>query len=68
MVGKHRLTKPTLGVVLETGQAVILPVGQVVEILTRPIPGDRTIDVIWDGKKLMMFVSDLGYRSEPINS
>jgi hypothetical protein len=68
MVGKHRLTKPTLGVVVETSQAVILPVGQVVEILTTSIQGNRTIDVIWEGKKLMMFVSDLGYRSQPIGS
>ncbi len=68
MVGKHRITKPTLGVILETGLAVIVPVWQVVEVLIMPIPGDRTIDVIWDGKKLMMFVSDLGYRSEPIDS
>ncbi len=68
MVGEHRITKPTLGVVLETGQAVIVPVGQVVQVLIMPIPGDRTIDVIWNGKKLMMFVSDLGYRSQPINS
>ena len=68
MVGKHRLTKPTLGVVPETSQAVILPVGQVVEILTTSIQGNRTIDVIWEGKKLMMFVSDLGYRSQPIGS
>ena len=68
MVGKHCIIKPTLGVVLETGVAVIVPVGQVVEILTTPIHGDRTIDVIWDGKKLMMFVSDLGYRSQPIDS
>jgi hypothetical protein len=67
IVGKRRLTKATFGVILEASTAVSVPAGQVVEILTTPIHGERTIDVIWDGKKVMMFVSDLGDRSQPFN-
>ena len=63
MADKRRLTKPTLGIVLETGVAVTVPAGQVVEMVTTPIHGEHTVDVIWDGKKLMMFVSDLEDRS-----
>ena len=66
MVGKRRLTKATLGVVLDTGLAAIVPAGQVIEIAITPLHGERTVDVFWDGKKLMMFVNDLKDRSQEI--
>jgi hypothetical protein len=68
MVGKRRLTKPTFGVVLETGLATSVPAGEIIEIPTASNNGDRTVDVILDRKKLMMFTSDLARRSEPIDS
>ncbi len=67
MIGKRRLTKPTLGIAIATGLAVIVPRGQAVEIVTTPIYGERTVDVLWDGQKLMMFVSDLKDRSQEMD-
>ncbi|MFC5861775.1 hypothetical protein ACFPT7_05685 [Acidicapsa dinghuensis] len=68
MVGKLRLTKPTFGVAAETGLATAVPAGQIVEIPIAARKGDRTVDVLWNGKKVMMFVSDLRDRSQPIDS
>lgn len=65
MVGKRCLTKPTLGVIAEKSGATvkILSPGTIVEILVAPPDENRTVDVNWDGKKVMMFVNDLKDRS-----
>ena len=68
MVGNRRLTKPTLGVVLGTGCATTVPAGQIIEIPDAVPEGYLTVDVIWDGKQLMMFLSDLEDRSQNIGS
>ena len=68
MVGKRRLTKPTLGVVMATGLAAIVPAGAVLEIPVSPLEEHRTVDVLWNGTALMMFVTDVETRSHPIDS
>lgn len=68
MVGKRRLIKATFGVVLETGLAVVVPEGQIVEISPPPAEGNRTVDILWNDKKVMMFVNDLIERSLSIDS
>ena len=68
MFGLRRITKPTLGIFLDTGGATVVPVGTVIEIPIAPTGGVRTVDVIWDGRKLMMFVSDLQDRSHEIST
>lgn len=68
MIGKRRLIKPTFGVVIGTGLAMSVPAGQIVEIMATPAEGSRTVDVVWDGKEVMMFVSDLGDRSQEISA
>lgn len=65
MLGKRRLTKPTLGIVAETGMAMAVPAGQIIEIRTPTAEENRTVDVICNGAVLMMFVSDLKTRSQP---
>jgi hypothetical protein len=66
MVGQRRITKPTLGVIVETGCATVIPAGQIIEILIAPPETNRTVDVLWDGGKMMMFVNDLTDRSQEI--
>jgi hypothetical protein len=66
MDGKRQLLKPTLGVVIRTGAAVIVPAGQIVAILTPTVDERETVDVIWSGKHLMMFVRDLEERTQSI--
>ena len=66
MVGRRRLTKPTLGVYLATSDATSIPAGTIIEIPIAPVEGVRTVDVIWNGEKLMMFVNDLESHSHEI--
>jgi len=66
MVGKRRVIKPILGVVMYTGIAITVPAGEVLDILVAPPEGDRTIDVMWKGQALMMFVADIKARSRPV--
>lgn len=68
MIGKRRLTKPTLGVVVATGCAESVPIGSIIEIPIAPGEGNRTVDILWDGRRLMMFVNDLQERSQEIGS
>lgn len=70
MVAKRRLTKPTLGVIAAESGAIVkvFPAGTIIEILAAPAEGNRTVDVIWDGKTVMMFVSDLRDRSREIGT
>ena len=67
MVGKRRVKKPTLGVVMYTGLPMTVPAGEVLEIPIAPPYEDRTVDVLWNGVAMMMFVSDLEARSQPID-
>jgi hypothetical protein len=68
MIGRRRLVKPTLGVLIETGCARSIPAGNVIEIPVAPPQGNRTVDVIWQGEQLMMFVNDLQDRSQAIDA
>ena len=42
--------------------ATMVPQGAVVTIQEGPMNGNRLIDVLWDGKLVMMFVIDLKHR------
>lgn len=48
---------------MATGLAASVPAGEIVEIVASPGEGSRTIDVLWSGKRVMMFASDLEERS-----
>jgi hypothetical protein len=40
--------------------------GAVIEVCNGPIDGDRLVDVIWDGRNVMMFTQDLRSRAQRI--
>jgi len=40
--------------------------GTIVDVCNEAIDGDRLVDVIWDGRKVMMFTQDLRSRAEPL--
>ena len=63
MVGKRRVIKPILGVVMYTGVAITVPAEEVIDISEAPPEEDRTVDVMWRGQALMMFVADVKARS-----
>jgi hypothetical protein len=36
-----------------------VPSGAVIKVVAVPIDGNRLVDVIWDGKTVMMFTTDI---------
>jgi hypothetical protein len=66
MVGKRRLMKATLGVATATRIAERVPEGAIIEIRVEPEESSRLIDVIWEGRPMMMFMRDLLDRGEEL--
>jgi hypothetical protein len=65
---KFRLTSATIGVIAtsEPKTVVRIPRDAVVQVLSGPIGNDRTLDVVYDGQTLMMFVDDIVHGAEEI--
>jgi hypothetical protein len=61
---RYRLNTPTLAIVKVDGHnsPVTIPHGAVVKVSAGPLHGDRLVDVIWDGKTIMMFTTDIRER------
>ena len=67
MVGRVRLLKPTLGIYSATRMATAIPEGSIIEIPAAPPQDARMVDVVWDGRAMLMFVQDLRERSEIVS-
>jgi hypothetical protein len=65
---RYRISDPTIAMFQEKGGYVArtVAVGTVVEVSNGPIDGDRLVDVVWDGRDVMMFTQDLRSRAERI--
>jgi hypothetical protein len=63
---RYRIHEPTIAMFQEEGQHIARTVasGTVVEVSDGPLDGDRLVDVIWDGRNVMMFTQDLRSRAE----
>ncbi len=68
MSARYRVNDPTIAMFQEEGRYVARTVasGTVVEVSDGPLDGDRLVDVIWDGRNVMMFTQDLRSRAERI--
>jgi hypothetical protein len=64
----YRLKTPTLGVVSEDGQRkpFVVPVGAVVTVISGPLDNDPFVDIVWEGKTVMMFTRDIRERGEAV--
>jgi len=69
-IGKYRINSPTIALFLEEGHHIArtVPVGSIITVDSGPadIPGDRLVDVTWNGRKVQMFAQDLRTRGEKI--
>jgi len=67
-LGSYRITESTMALFSEDGRHVTLtvPIGAFVTMESATFDGSVLVDVIWDGKKLMMFTHDLRLRAERI--
>jgi hypothetical protein len=68
MSAHYRINDPTIAMFHEKGgyTARTVASGTVVEVSDGPIDGDKLVDVIWDGRNVMMFTQDLRSRAERI--
>ena len=65
----YRFKTPTLAILtLEDGHRIpmTIPVGGTVEVTATDINGNRLVDVLWEGKAVMMFTIDLRERAERV--
>ena len=67
-VGRYRITNPTIAMILEDGRHVAhtVPSGAIISVPNgKPFDGEKLMEVVWDGKTVMMFAQDLRSRSIP---
>ena len=66
--GRYRILSPTLALVLTGARHVAhtVPAGAIVENDGPPLDGEKLVEVVWEGKRVMMFIQDLRARSEPV--
>jgi len=60
---RYRLQTPTLAIINHDGQnnPTTVPSGAVVKVVAS-LDGNRLVDVLWDGKTVMMFTTDIRER------
>ena len=63
---KFRLTSATIGVMAEQRTVVRIPRDAAVLVLSGPVENDRTLDVLYEGQTLIMFVDDIVHGTEEI--
>jgi len=58
---RFELSNPTVAIESVNGKrvAITVPSGSVVKIVVVPNDGDTLLDVLWDGRLLVMFAIDL---------
>ena len=68
MSTRYRISDPTIAMFLQEGGYVArtVPSGTIVEVCNEVLEGDRLVDAVWDGRKVMMFTQDLRSRARPV--
>jgi hypothetical protein len=65
---RYRIKDPTIAMSHDDGRGVAytVTIGAVVEVRDGPFHGDKLVEVMWNGKTVMMFTQDLRLRAERI--
>jgi hypothetical protein len=65
---RYRINEPTIAMFEAEGKYVArtMASGTIVEVRGDAIDGNRLVDVIWDGRNVMMFTQDLRSRAESL--
>jgi len=66
MVGKYRLQKPLLAIFPTTRLGRAIPAETVVEIPQASASRDPMVEIVWEGKPMLMFVRDLKCHGEEV--
>jgi len=64
----YRITSPALALFVKDGAYVsqMVPKGTIVTTDGATFNGDKLVDVLWDGRAVMMFTQDLRSRAEKV--
>ena len=67
---RFKLEKSTLAIGDLNGKrvAVTIPAGDTVNLIADPSPGNRMVDVIWEGRVVAMYAIDLTLRGIEIRA
>jgi len=71
LTGKQfELNTPTVAIDTVEGKhvAAVVPAGSVIKVASGPTPGDRMVDVLWEGRMVMMFAIDVDVRGTEVTS
>ena len=62
---RYRVTSATIAVFFEGGREVAgtVPSGAILTIDDAAFKGERLVNVMWDGREIMMFAADLRKRT-----
>jgi hypothetical protein len=66
---KYRIKSPTIALYenIDHHAADLVPVGAIVRVDSSALDGDKLVEVIWDGRSVMMFTQDLRRRAEAVD-
>ncbi len=65
---RYRLKTPTLAIMNQSERLTLMvPGGAIVQVTAEPLGEDRPVQVDWEGKALLMFMSDIRERCEPLD-
>ncbi len=65
---RFKLETPTVAVETVGGKrvAVTVPAGETIKVVSGPRHGDRMMDVLWNGRIIMMFAVDVEERGTEV--
>jgi hypothetical protein len=66
--GRYRLTEPTMALVAVDGHhtSIVVPLGSVIDLDGKVFNGERLMEVLWDGRQVLMFTEDLKTSAIPV--
>ncbi len=66
-LGRYRMNNPTIALFEQDGHHVAdtVPAGAIIEISRVALDGDKLLEVVWNGRPVLMFTQDLRKRAEP---
>lgn len=67
MLGRFRITNPTLAIVSTDGHhdAITVPSGAIIDLDGKKFNGDRLMEVLWGKRTVLMFTEDLKESTVP---
>lgn len=68
MLGRFRITNPTLAIVSNDGHhdAITVPSGAIIDLDGKKFNGERLMEVLWGNRRVLMFTEDLKASTLPL--